>query len=65
MTRSLLLSDSCRLVDVGCSDERTLTELKQSYFELVLVQEPTDQVGQSFKCYRVEDPILCATVKGT
>jgi hypothetical protein len=28
---------------------RTQAELKQSYFELVLVQEPTDQVGESFK----------------
>jgi hypothetical protein len=35
-------------------------KLKQSYFELVLVQEPTDQVGQTFKWYHVEEYILCA-----
>jgi hypothetical protein len=33
---------------------RTQAELKQSYFELVLVQEPIDQVGQTFKWYHVE-----------
>jgi hypothetical protein len=39
---------------------RTQAELKQSYFELVLVPEPIDQVGQTFKWYRVEYSILCA-----
>jgi hypothetical protein len=38
---------------------RAQAELKQSYFEPVLVQEPTDQVGQTFKWYCVEDSILC------
>jgi hypothetical protein len=50
-----------RLTDITRS--RTQAELKQSYFEPVLVQEPTDQVGQPFKWYPVEDSILCATVK--
>jgi hypothetical protein len=39
---------------------RTQAELKKSYFKPVLVQEPTDPVGQTFKWYRVEDSILCA-----
>jgi hypothetical protein len=38
---------------------RTQAELKHSYFELVLVQEPTDQVGQTFKWYCVEDYFAC------
>jgi hypothetical protein len=39
---------------------RTQAELKQSYFEPVLVQEPTVQVGQTFKWYCAEDSILRA-----
>jgi hypothetical protein len=39
---------------------RTQAELKHSYFELALVQEPMDQVGQTFKQYHVKDSILCA-----
>jgi hypothetical protein len=35
-------------------------ELKQRYFELVLVQEPTDPVGETFEWYRAVDSILCA-----
>jgi hypothetical protein len=38
---------------------KTIAELKQSYFEPVLGQEPTDQVGQTFKWYRVEDYFMC------
>jgi hypothetical protein len=38
---------------------RTQAELKQSYFQLVLVQDPTDQVGQALKWYRVEDYFMC------
>jgi inosine/xanthosine triphosphate pyrophosphatase family protein len=39
---------------------RTQAELTYNYFELVLVQKPTDQAGQTSKWYLVEDSILCA-----
>jgi hypothetical protein len=46
-----------RLKDITRS--RPQAELSQSYFELVLVQEPTDQVRQTFKWFREEDSIVC------
>jgi hypothetical protein len=44
---------------VGRNITLIFTELKQTYFEPVLVPEPGDQVEPTFKLYRVEDSILC------